>query len=178
MKRLFQSKLFQKLDEIAAELETKLAKRVIFIFHWDNAGPHSSDGLLTYLKEEFLKRGWYIIPQPSNTPLSNIWDTYVFPGLSKRVSEEQNLIYHGNYMPSNILWQTKERVFCKYPLEKLSSAFMHYHQMVNAMIHCKGGDGFEKGSNALHCGIRKLVRPVYTTNDDGVTYANGMASEW
>ena len=38
---------------------------------------------------------------------------------------------------------------------------VHHHQLANAVIEWKGGDEFATASRALHCGVRKVVVPVF-----------------
>lgn len=43
--------------------------------------------------------------------------------------------------------------------------------MANAIIGDKGGDDFVKESNALHCGVRKVMHPYYK---EGATHPSGV----
>ena len=47
-----------------------------------------------------------------------------------------------------------------YDWAKIANLHVHHHQMVNAVIAWKGGDGFAAASWALHCGVQKVVVPV------------------
>ena len=116
--KLFEDEIFPALDQLAVELETRLGKRIMIIFQWDNASPHSSKILMKYLQEEFKKRNWHIFPQPPRSPLSNVHDTWIFPSLSKIVSEMQNLFGQANNNTTEYLWKIVKKAFDDYPLIK------------------------------------------------------------
>ena len=64
----------------------------------DSAGPHTDDVLLDFLRQQFLDRNWMIVRQPSQSPLTNVKDTCVFPSLSKEVSWQQSDIYNSKVL--------------------------------------------------------------------------------
>ena len=72
------------------------------------------------------------------------------------------------------LWRTAEQSFDQYPRDKLARAYVHHHQMANAIIDFKGGDGFSTTSRTLHCGVRKVCETLLEKNDKGEMVACGV----
>ena len=165
--KYWRDKLFEILDNKVREIEMELNKRIVVRFQWDNAPPHVDKRLKTYLEFKFDQRGWLLIPQPPNSPLTrNTQDAYLFPTLAKRITGEQGLENGGRYLQGEELWQTVDKCFDTYPEETIARSFLHHNQVVSAMLSCNGSDGFMKESRFLHYGVRKIVQPFYENEGD------------
>jgi len=57
----------KKLDE-----ENEGNHKVIVRYQEDGAGPHTAKELINFLDEGFNKRGWMMIRQPPNSPITNV----------------------------------------------------------------------------------------------------------
>ena len=80
-----------KLDQVCAEIEGNIGRRIVVRYQMDGAGPHRDAKLNRELNTELNKRGWMLKIQPSNSPLTNVKDASLFPALSKRVTAQQGL---------------------------------------------------------------------------------------
>lgn len=65
LKRFFCDIEVPRLKQVAAEIETKIGKRVLVRYQMDGAGPHRDAKLLRTLKREFGKLGWIHTFQPA-----------------------------------------------------------------------------------------------------------------
>ena len=83
--------LFPRLEEIARELgeEGEEGVEIVPYYQMDGTGPHQCKPLLTMIDKEFNRMGLIFRFQPSQTPESNVKDSYVFPSLSYLVIKEQ-----------------------------------------------------------------------------------------
>ena len=164
--KYWREELFPILDKKVQQLQQEMNKQIVVRFQWDNAPPHIDDKLTKFLDAEFSIRGWLLVPQPPNSPLTNTQDAYLFPALAKRVTGEQGLENGGRYLQGEKLWETVNNCFQTYPEETIARSFMHHQQIVSAILACDGGDDFMKESRFLHCGIRKVVQPFYENEGD------------
>ena len=110
------------------QLSEAREKEVSICFQWDNATPHIDKVLTTYLEREFDKRGWFLAPQLSNSPITNINNAYFFPVLAKRDTEAQGLENGIAYLQGEQLWSTVEKVWQEYLVVTLARSYVHYHQ--------------------------------------------------
>jgi hypothetical protein len=131
------------LDVITQKIQSDTGKRVIVRYQWDSATPHV-DGVLTeFLQKEFDCRGWILVPQPANSPLTNTKDAALFPSLTKSVTAEQG----------KQLWDIVKLAWERMGLDTIAQAYAGHHQIVNAIFKCKGGDDFTRQHKGLDCGI-------------------------
>lgn len=72
------------LDALCRRVESECpGKKAIIRYQMDGAGPHTDGKLQSYLKEAFslYGRGWMLVPQPSNSPITNTKDDSLFPSI-------------------------------------------------------------------------------------------------
>jgi len=179
LKSLFENHIFPLLEDKCKELEDKLNEekggnhKVIVRYQEDGAGPHTAKELITFMEASFEKRGWMMVRQPPNSPVTNVMDYWIFPALSKRVSSNQ-AVKKGNEMLSGTeLWREVQRAFNLLPLDNIAKAFLAHHQVVNAIAHCRGGDDYAKTSqqSGLHFGLGTRCRTQYDKNFEPVGVA-------
>jgi hypothetical protein len=150
------------LQAMAQRAELETGKRVVIRYQWDNATPHIDGKLKEFLQTQVEDRfRWMIKEQPSNSPLTNVQDAYLFPAMAKKVTEDQGLTNRSRILQGEALWEAMERVFVQYPPETLARSFCHHQQIAYAIFQCKASDQFVRDSKSLHCGVRKLVHPLY-----------------
>jgi hypothetical protein len=149
------------LDVTAQKIQSNNGKQVIVRYQWDSATPHVNSILTEFLQKEFDRRGWILVPQPANSPLTNTKDAALFPSLSKSVTTEQGLM-HGSYvLQGEQLWDIVKLAWERMGLDTIARAYAGHHQIVNAIFKCKGGDDFTRQHKGLHCGIQKMFVPYY-----------------
>jgi len=153
------------LDTAAQKMQTTTGKRVVIRYQWDGARPHVDGKLTEYIRDEFDKRGWILIPQPANSPLTNAKDAALFPAMSKDVTAEQGLMNGSYVLEGEQLWQYIKRVWETMKLTTIARTYAGHHQIVNAIVKCKGKDDFAKDHKGLHCGIRKMYVPYYESEN-------------
>lgn len=130
----------------------------------DNAGPHNDFELQSFLTEEFNKRKWLLVPQPSNSPITNVKDDCFFPALSKQVSTEQGVTNGSVNFTMDELWKAVHKCYWEFSKDTLGRAHMRHSQIVSAIAECKGTDAFVRESSRLHCGVRKCCVAVCDNN--------------
>ena len=169
LKTLFKNQVFPLLEDKCKELENMLNEekggnhKVIVRYQEDGAGPHTAKEFINFLHAGFEKRGWMMVRQPPNSPITNVMDYWIFPALSKRVSSNQ-AVKKGNEMLSGTeLWREVQRAFMLLPLDNVAKAFLAHHQVVNAIASCRGGDDYAKTpqESGLHFGLGPKVRTQY-----------------
>ena len=133
-------------------------------YQWDGAGPHTSNELKSYINAEFKERGWLFVQQPSQSPLTNIKDCCLFPALSKMVSAQQGLTNGSHVMDIDKAWNIVQQCYNNMSMDTIARAYVHHHQMVNAINECNGGDEYAKRRGGLHCGIRRSMMTVRNIN--------------
>ena len=159
------------LDMLADDVRSSRGDhcRVVVLEQSDNAGPHCEARLTAFLKSEYERRGWYLAPQPANSPITNVMDDCIFPAISKRVSREQGISNRSEVFTTDEIWETVEKCWEDFDMDTLARAFVRHHQIVNAIAEEKGGDNFVKNNN-LHCNVRNCCKSTY--DEDG--YATGV----
>ena len=160
------------LESVVAALQAKEpSRRFVVRYQMDGAGPHQDRRLLDTLQQEFAERQWMMKFQPANSPLTNVKDACIFPAMSKRVSQEQSMLFGGRAMQQEEIWKTVVDTWETMPLETIARSYTAHHQVVNAIANCKGGDEFTKEHKALHFGIRQHCTPYY---EGEATEASGV----
>ena len=62
---------------------------------------------MAYLNQEnFEKRGWIFAFQPSQSPITNIHDAYIFSALSRTITIEQGVTNGSPILKGEQLWNT------------------------------------------------------------------------
>jgi len=100
-----------RLDDVAAELETKLGKKIVMHHQMDGAGPHTDAKSLEVLDKQFAQRGWILRFQPANSPLTNANGACVFPCMSKAATADQGLSNGSVVLQAEELWSTVQKVW-------------------------------------------------------------------
>eukprot|EP00816_Leptocylindrus_hargravesii_P002584 CAMPEP_0196808224 /NCGR_PEP_ID=MMETSP1362-20130617/8219_1 /TAXON_ID=163516 /ORGANISM="Leptocylindrus danicus, Strain CCMP1856" /LENGTH=182 /DNA_ID=CAMNT_0042182481 /DNA_START=155 /DNA_END=703 /DNA_ORIENTATION=+ len=95
-------------------------------------------------------------------------DYWVFPVLSKTISAHQGLSNGSNPLEGEQLWGGAELGYERLDLGDVSTAFMAHPQVVNAIHHSDGGDGYAHDSKGLHFGLRKYLVRDYDGNGNCV----------
>ena len=170
-------------DEIIPSLERKVVERfgengtvnVVIVRQEDGAGPHKCKKYMKEIEELFKERGWLIFLQPPNSPLLNVHDACVFPMLSKLVSHLQAVMFGNRALEGDELneavmevWRNKDN------REAISRAFAGHHQIVNAVLECKGDNKYLSNSKGLSFGVRKHYFP--TEDGEGVVSVDMLLS--
>jgi hypothetical protein len=153
----FADKLVQ-LESLAQQMETLTGKRVVVRYQMDGAGPHRDKRLLWYLNGALEAKGWHLKFQPPNSPITNVKDACIFPSLSKRITAEQGLSNGGRVFTPGQLWAAVQKAWKEFPLDVIGRSYVMHHQVVNAIVDCKGGDGFLRAKSYFHANIREVLR--------------------
>jgi hypothetical protein len=146
-------------------IEHATLKKVVIRYQMDGAGPHRDGTLLQWLADEFDKRGWVLVFQPANSPLTNVKDMSLFPALSKRVTALQGKSKRSLVLEGEELFQLATKAWEELPLSVIARSYAGHHQIVNAIAQCKGGDEFVREKGGIHCGIRQAFVPYYAGPD-------------
>ena len=85
--------------------------------------------------------------------------------MSKDVTAEQGLMNGSYVLEGEQLWQYIKRVWERMKLSTIARTYAGHHQIVNAIVKCKGKDDFVKDHKGLHCGIRKIYVPYYESEN-------------
>ena len=161
----FQNTEIPRLEELAAQVSTTTAKRVIVRYQMDGAGPHTDKVLLEFLNASFGARSWHLKFQPSNSPVTNVKDDCLFPALSKHVSREQGVSKGSQIFAPDELWAAVTKCWNEFPLDTLARAYIRHSQVASAIAEYKGGDGFVRERGGLHCHVRNCC--VTVCNETG-----------
>jgi len=85
--------------------------------------------------------------------------------MSKDVTAEQGLMNGSYVLEGEQLWQYIKRVWETMKLTTIARTYAGHHQIVNAIVKCKGKDDFAKDHKGLHCGSRKMYVPYYESEN-------------
>jgi hypothetical protein len=144
-----------KLDKLTSELSAIHNCKVVVRYQYDGAGPHTDKKLVAYLNDEFLSRGWMFVPQPPNSPHVNVQDMSIFPAMSKAVTWQRILRNVDKVLEGEELNDCVQNAWNNLSCATIARAYLHHHQIVNAIARDEGGDDFIKEKGGLHCGVRK-----------------------
>ena len=150
-----------KLQELTDSITARYGHRAVVRYQMDNAGPHIEEHFSRRLQSEFEQRGWMLVPQPPNSPITNIKDAAIFPSLSKKVSSIQATIYHNKVLENDEINRCVQRAWNELPNTTISRAYLHNHQIAAAIVKDNGGDNFMIERGGLHCGVRCHATPLY-----------------
>jgi hypothetical protein len=81
--------------------------------------------------------------------------------MSKHVTAEQGLCNVSMVLEGEALWTIICSAWDKLPEETIARSYAGHHQLVCAIVDCKGGDDFVRAKNGLSFGIRKHAVPYY-----------------
>ena len=143
------------LEKLTKELSVKYNCNVVVRYQYDGAGPHTDMKLLSYLNDEFISRGWMFVFQPPNSPHANVKDMSLFAAMSKRVTWQKTATNISRVLDSSELCKCIDSAWENLGLDTISRAYLHHHQVVNAIARDKGGDEFITEKGGLHCGVQK-----------------------
>ena len=132
------------LKAIFQRLEREMNKRIVPRTQWDNATPHRESELMKLMKEELENVGGMMTFQPPNCPLTNCYNSAVFPAVAKKGTALGGLLNRGKYLECKRLWQVIEKAWDEYPLDSIARAFIHHDQVAAAIEKGKGSDEFLK----------------------------------
>ncbi len=175
--KYFEETELPKLDLIAAEVaRLNPGKKVIIRDQMDSAGPHKDQKLNNFLEEKYDERGWQIVFQPSNSPITNVKDDCVFPALSRHVSQEQGITKGSQLYQPDELWEAVQKCWTAFPLDTLARAYVRHAQIASAIAECEGGDDFVREKKGLHFGVRNSYVPLL--NEEGIPTGVALAQEY
>ena len=162
----YDAKHLPNLDVLADHVRSTRGNhcRVVVLEQSDNAGPHCEATLKAFLEDEYESRGWYLAPQPANSPITNVLDDCIFPAMSKHVSREQGISNRSDIYSNDAIWHSVLKCWQDFPSDVIARAFIRHRQIVNAIAADHGGDHFVK-KDSLHCNVRNCC--VSTYNEDG-----------
>jgi hypothetical protein len=70
----------------------------------DGAGPDTDTKLKVCLVDDFASKGWrHLVNQPTNSPLTNVHNDYVFPSMSKSVLADYCLTHSSHVLETKHL---------------------------------------------------------------------------
>ena len=170
-------------EEIIPEFERKLVERfgdngnvrVVIVRQEDGAGPHKCKKYQAEMQEIFQQRGWLIFDQPPQSPLLNTHDACVFPMMSKYVGHVQAIVFGSRTLEGEELYKAVMEVWNnKDNNEAISRAFAGHHQIVSAVLSCKGDNNYLSDRKGLSFGVRKHYFP--TEDGEGVVSVDVLLS--
>lgn len=176
LKKYFEERLLGKIEETLREASSYGNYKCVARFQWDGAGPHRDARLETYLEEEFGLRGWMVVPQPSQSPVSNIMDCDIFPAMSKDIENRKAMIFTKSMLELDDIWDMTTSSYDDLPREKIARSFAKHHQVVNAIYGSNGRDDFARDKKAMHFGARKHFLPYYHKFPNGDRKVVGVVS--
>ena len=153
--KFFVEKEIPRLEKLTETLKESYNQPVIVRYQMDSAGPHTDVKLLDRLQEEFHVRGWILVRQPAQSPLTNVKDTCIFPSLSKTVSWNQSNLYNNKVLDGEELNTYVQVAFENLPLDTVARSYLGHHQMVNAIVEDNGDDNHMRSTSGSHCGVRR-----------------------
>ena len=132
---------------------------------YDNAGPHVSSPLLSWLQTACARRAWFFDPQPPKTPVWNINDRALFPAISKRMDHSNLRWANGSnrILKRDEIWKVAKHVWDDYPLGTLARSFAMQPYVVDEILKANGSNNWMREPGGLHFDIRKK----YVSFDNG-----------
>ena len=116
---------------------------------------------LKYVYERFLNNNFSNERKERNDKGNNIFNSQ-----KKRNATFTQGLMNGSYvLEGEQLWQYIKRVWETMKLTTIARTYAGHHQIVNAIVKCKGKDDFAKDHKGLHCGIRKMYVPYYESEN-------------
>ena len=178
--QFYREQIIPALEEkVVNQLSENGTVKVVIVKQEDNAGLHKERNYVYQLSEEFKKRDWIIFNQPPLSPALNVHDSCIFPLMSKQVSGEQAVLFGNRVLVGEELNRTIMSVWNNDDnLCAISRAFIHHTQVVNSVLHYKGGNDYLHKKGGLHFGVRKTF--LNDKDGEGVSifeYAPKMEGE-
>ena len=155
-------------EQIIPDLEEKIVRkysnngqrRIVIVKQEDGAGLHQDKTYLTEMRRTFDKKGWLLFNQASQSPLTNVHDSSVFPMMSKAVSTLQALNFGSTLMKGEELNKTVTQVWeNEANILAMSRAFAGHHQIVLSIMHHNGDNKYLSEKGGLSFGVRKTYVP-------------------
>ena len=161
----------KKIFDVYGTNEEGEKVEIIVVKQEDGAGTHQDKKYrreMDHLWHHEL--GGIIFNQPSQSPVTNVHDACIFPMLSKYVSREQTNVFGAKLLSIDQLIETVLRVFNdRTHLVAMGRAFAGHHQIVCAIMECKGDNNYLKERKGMSFGIRRTF--VSTADGNGVQLA-------
>ncbi len=159
--------IFPRFKDIIKQEEEKKRGLVIKVkYQIDGAGCHTDKKFQAYLEGYMNRNGWIFAFQPSQSPITNVHDSCIFPSLSKRVTKEQGILKGSKQLNGEELWKVVKYTWEKLPNQVISRAFIGHHQIVCSLLHHHGDNTYLHEKDGLHFGVTKCY--VDQEDDDNV----------
>ena len=151
--------IFPRLQEIIKQEEENKRGLVIKVkYQIDGAGCHTDKKFQSYLEGYMGRNGWIFAFQPSQSPITNVHDSCIFPSLSKRVTKEQGVLKGSKQLDGEELWKVVKYTWEKLPTQVISRAFIGHHQIVCSILHHNGDNTYLHEKDGLHFGVTKCYK--------------------
>ena len=112
-----------------------------------------------------------LVRQPSQSPLTNVKDTCIFPSLSKAVTWHQSEVYNNKVLDGEELSKCVSNAYNNLPIDTVARSYLGHHQIVNAIVKDNGGDDHMRVRGGLHCNVRRKSVIMY---EEGTTTPSGI----
>ena len=87
--------------------------------------------------------------------------------MSKSVLVTEGLTHSSHVLEKEHLWELVTKAWDDLPLDSIARAYVRYHQVINAIHDCEGGDEFATQWQGLHFNVHKLCcMPFFAKEDD------------
>ena len=119
----------------------------------DLAGPHIEGEYNSFLKREFKKRNWLLVPQAPQMPHANVCDNTIFPAMARR----HTVLIRKNcksVASQDEITSAAEKVWQDLPACLISRGFIHVWRLLKKVIKHKGDNKFLR-TNEFHCNVRR-----------------------
>ena len=155
--RVYENTIIPDLEEkIVRRFNNYGTRKVVIVKQEDGAGLHQDQTYMKEMQKLFNERGWVLFRQPSQSPVTNVHDSCVFPMMSKAVSTIKAIVFGSRLLKGEQLHQTVQAVWND---EKnhvaMSRAFAGHHQIVLSIMHHNGDNAYLSERGGLSFGIRK-----------------------
>ena len=150
-------------DIIVPDIERKVVDRfseggkykVIIVKQEDSAGLHQDKTYVARMEAIFKERDWILFNQPSQSLVTNVHDSCIFPMMSKYVSNHASLNFGSRVMKMDELHKVVMDVWNdKTNIPAMSWAFCAQPQIVAANFHYRGHNTYLSKHGGMHFGIR------------------------
>ena len=151
LKDLWEHAMFETIEKLVGHGGKYENYQVVF--QEDNAGPHQEGNYSSWLESEFSKRGWMVRLQAPQGPYTNPLDLALFPGMSKRHSEQLQL-KNNTVATKEAIWSTILQVWGRTSSADVARSFVQAYRVM-ARIITEGGNNHWLQSGGPHCGVRR-----------------------
>jgi len=120
------------------------------------------------MNDLFRLKDWLIFNQPSQSPVTNIHDTCIFPMMSKAVSTEQALTFGSKMLVGEQLNESVMKVWNDQKnIVAMSRSFAGHSQIVCSILEHKGDNKYLSEKGGLSFGVRRSY--ICDKDGEGVT---------